>query len=508
MKPQHLRAVGVAFGVVFAAMGLWLCTAADRPAPAAAQVVAPALEPSPMSPQALGDSFASVAERVKPSVVSVHSEKTVKMRRFEWPSPFGGDFPFPRFFDDDRDPRERSPRGPGREFKFKRGGLGSGILLDKEGHILTNNHVVDDVTEIKVTLADKRSFHAELVGADPHTDLAIIRIKSPVPRDLPVAELGDSAAIRVGDWALAIGAPFGYEQTVTAGIISAKGRTAVPDPELYQDFIQTDAAINPGNSGGPLVNLRGQVIGINAVIATSSGQNAGIGFAIPINMAREVMPALRTGGKVSRGMLGVVIQDIDEDIAHQFGLSDTKGALVAQVSSGSAAEKAGIVAGDVIVKFNGAQVEDTRQLRNRVAATAPGSQVEIVVMRAGKPRTTTAKIGELTGEKGEIGRGEGGGKESAGPASLGLTVEPLTEQSAHRLGYEKAEGVLVRDVEEGSPAEAAQIQPDDLITEVNHQKVSNLKEFRDAMAKSKNGDAVLLLVRHGTASRFVIVRSK
>ena len=223
-----------------------------------------------------------MAEKVKPAVVSAHAAKILKLKQDDWPQPFD-DVPFHFFFDDESDPRSRRPQR--REFRYRQGGLGSGILLDKEGHIVTNNHVVDDVDEIKITLADKRTFRAEVVGSDPRTDLAVIQIQGAVPRDLPVAELGDSAAIRGGDWVLAFGAPLGYEQTVTAGIVSAKGRTAVADPDMYPDFIQTDAAINPGNSGGPLVNVQGEVIGSNTIIASRSGQSAGIGFALPVSTA-------------------------------------------------------------------------------------------------------------------------------------------------------------------------------------------------------------------------------
>src|ERR1043166_8650889 len=439
--------------------------AADKPAVAAAR--------------ALSDAFVSVSQQVKPAVVSVHAEKTVKFRRDEWQFPFGECPPFRWFFDDGGEPHPRRPQQ--REFRFKQGGLGSGIIIDKDGHILTNNHVVQDVDEIRVTLADKREFKAEIVGTDPKTDLAVIKIKDKVPRDLPVAKLGDSDAVRVGECALAIGAPFGYEQTVTAGIISAKGRANVGATD-YEDFIQTDAAINPGNSGGPLVNLDGEVVGINTVIATSVGQYSGVGFAIPINMAKTIMPTLLKGGTVSRGMLGVIIQDITEDLREQFNLPDTKGALVAQINKDSPAEKAGIKVGDVILRFNGTPIDDTRHLRNLVAATAPGIKVEIVFLRDGKERTVKVTLAELQGKQTRTGKGEER-EEGANTPDVGLTVEALSADKAKELGYENAEGVLITDVDEGSPAAEADLEPNDLITEVNHEKVTSVDGFRNAPAK-------------------------
>jgi serine protease Do len=460
----------------------------------------PAASVAPL--RALSDSFVSIAEHVKLAVVSIHSEKTIKYRR-EWSFPFGDEFPFRRFFEDNQAPQGR--RSQPREYQFQQRGLGSGIILDKEGHILTNNHVVQDVDEIKVTLADKRSFAAKVIGTDPKTDLAVIQIKDKVPADLPVAELGDSEALRIGEWVLAFGAPFGYEQTVTAGIVSAKGRGNVGVTD-YEDFIQTDAAINPGNSGGPLVNDRGQVIGINTVIASSSGQNAGVGFSIPINMAKNILPTLLKGGKVSRGMLGVIIQDIDEDLAKQFDLAETHGVLVSQVTADSPAEKAGIKVGDVVIKFNGQRVEDSRQLRNAVAGTNPGAKVEVVVIRKGKERTLKAELVELSGSKDAD--KDDSSDESKDSPDIGLTVVPLNAAKARELGYDKEEGVLVSEVDDGSPAARADLQSGDLITEVNREKVTRVSEFNQALAKAKGKQTVLLLVKRKDLSRFVIIRLK
>jgi serine protease Do len=446
----------------------------------------------------LSDAFVAVAERVRPSVVSIHSSKITKLGQSGFP--FGDDSPF-RFFFDQPNPRQRTPKQP-REQQFRQSGLGSGLILDREGHILTNYHVVEDVDEIKVTLADKRVFDAEVVGTDPKTDLAVIKIKGKVPADLPTVELGDSDAMRVGDWVLAIGAPFGYDQTVTAGIVSAKGRS-MNGSDNYEDFIQTDAAINPGNSGGPLVNLRGEVIGINSAIATGGArQYAGVGFAIPINMIKGIIPTIAKGGTVSRGMLGVVIQDLDGDLAKQFRLPDTKGALVAQVNKESPAEAAGIQASDVIVRFDGRAVNDVKHLRNLVASTAPGSKVDVVVIRDGKEKTIRVQLAALTAA------GTEAPGEPASVTDLGLKVQPLTPELAKQFGADKAEGVVVTDVDEDGAAAAAGLQAGDLITEVNRDKVTTVKDFRDALAKGKDKENVLLLTKRQGNSRFVIVRLK
>lgn len=454
----------------------------------------PSSDPGLKAVRELGDAFASVAERVKPAVVSIHSSKTVKLRRFDRRIPFGEVFPFRDFF---RGPNPDNPsRSEPREYKYHQGGLGSGMIIDKAGHILTNNHVVNDVDEIKVTFADKRSFACEVTGADPRTDLAVIRIKGSVPADLPVAELGDSAAARVGEWVVAIGAPFGYEQTVTAGIISAKGRANVADAEMFQDFLQTDAAINPGNSGGPLVDLDGKVIGINTLIATNIGQNAGVGFAVPINMAKRILPTLVKGGKVSRGMLGVLIQELNEDLAKQFKLHDTKGVIVAQVTPGSAAEKAGIKVYDVIIRYDGKPIEGASQFRNLVAGTAPDAKVEIVLSRDGQEQTVTARLGELASE--------GQRDPEMNGVDLGLTVEPLTADN--RYGFAQGEGLVITEVEEGSPAAAAGIQAGELITEINRVKVTTLAEYREALVKAKDTVLILLKNREG-GSHLVMLRN-
>jgi len=458
-------------------------------------------EPGLKAAKALGDAFADVAERVKPAVVSIHSSKTIQLNRSDLRMPFGQAFRFRDFFDE---PDSDNPRRPQqREYKYHQGGLGSGMIIDKDGHILTNNHVVNDVDEIKVTLADKLTYECEITGTDPRTDLAIIKIKGKVPADLPVVELGDSDSPRVGEWVMAIGAPFGYEHTVTVGIISAKGRANVADSNMIQDFLQTDAAINPGNSGGPLVDLDGKVVGLNTIIATSIGQNAGVGFAVPINMAKKILPTLLKGGKVSHGMLGVMIQDVNEELAKQFKLQDTKGVIVAQVLPDSAAEKAGIKVYDVIFSYNGKPVESASQFRNIVASTNPDAMVEIALIRDGKRITVKAQLGELASEPGSEGKRE---KQAEG-MNTGLTVEPLTDDLARQYGFVKGEGLLVTDVEDGSPAAAVGIQADDLITEINRVKVTTVQQYREALAKSKESVLILLKVKDG-GSRFVILKVK
>jgi serine protease Do len=505
MNSKKLRVVGMTVGLALCvAAGLIVFTAVDKPALAKEEATTSNLGPGPAPLQALSDAFADVAVRVKPSVVTVYSEKTVKMPYFQWP--FGDDSPFRWFFGDDNSPRPR--RSQPREYQFKQTGMGSGVVIDKEGHILTNNHVVRDMDQIKVRFPGSEPYDAVVVGTDPRSDIAVIKIKDKLPRGIVPADLGDSDAIRVGDWVLAVGAPFGYEQTVTAGIISAKGRRDVEQGrDHYQDFLQTDAAINPGNSGGPLVNLRGEVVGINTAIATSVGQFAGVGFAIPINMAKPVVRDLIKSGRVTRGLLGINIQPITEDLSEHFGLSGTKGALVSNVNKGSPAEKAGINAGDAIVEYNRTPIEDIDHLRNLVAATAPGTKVDIVVVRDGKRRTLSATVDEMKAEEAAGAGGEG--EEAPSMPDLGLSVAPLTPQAAKQYGHDPdAKGVLVTTVDQGSPAAEVGLQEGDLITEVNHESVANVSEFRAAMAKAKGNKNILLLVNREGASRFVVVRLK
>jgi serine protease Do len=502
------RAAGIAAGIaIFVAAFLFSTIAATKspsekaPAPAVIteSVVAPA--------EQLGKAFAAVAAHIKPAVVSVYSEKMVKVQPQEFPFdfPFGDDF-FNQFFG------QQSPhpglRNKPKEYRVPQSGMGSGMILDKQGHILTNYHVVSGVDKIKVKLADKRSFEAKIVGTDPKTDVAIIRITGDVPDDLPTVQLGDSDALEVGHLVMAVGAPFGLTQTVTSGIISAKGRSDV-GIAAYEDFLQTDAPINPGNSGGPLVNMRGEVIGMNSAIATGGaqfggGQSAGVGFAIPSNMIKAMLPTLIKGGKITRGMLGVVIQDINKELADQFHLPDTNGALVSQVNKDSPAERAGLKAGDVIVRLDGKEVRDTRQLRNLVAATAPGSNVKIGVIRDGKERTFSATIGKMTAESAAAPKLSG--KAADQLTKLGLSVQTLTPELAKQSGLQGERGVLISGVDPGSPAAMANLQTGDLIVEANRVPITNIGELQNALRKSP--DQILFLVKRNGASLFVVIQLK
>lgn len=494
---RRLQAFGWLVGLaLFVATGLLLTIGTNRIPSAVPRTVS---SESVAGLQALSDTFAEVAAKVKPSVVTVYSEKIVRLPEFRWP--FGEDFPFRWFFGDP------PGRGPQRERQFRQSGMGSGIIVDKQGHILTNHHVVEGMDEISVKLANGARYDAELIGSDPKTDLAVLRIKGRVPRDLVPAELGDSDALRVGDWVLAIGAPFGYEQTVTAGIISAKGRTGVNrDASRYEDFLQTDAAINPGNSGGPLVNLRGEVVGINTAIATSVGQFAGVGFAIPIRMAQHVMRDLIANGKVRRGYLGVIIQDLTPELAEQFRAPDTKGALVAQVAPDSPAQTAGLQVGDIIVRYDGRAVDDVQRLRHMVADTPPGTTLTLEVLRDGKPRRVRVTVGELPDDEPIARQRTPPAPRVTAIEAAGLRVESLTPESARRWGLEETTGVLVVDVRSDSPAGAAGLTRGDAITEVDRQPVTNVEELQMALERARTKGTSLLLVKNRQGTRFVVLR--
>lgn len=501
---KKVQAIGIAVGLAgFLVAGAFVLTASGprqmslKPGPLNPAVAAPA--------EQLGNAYAMVAAHVRPAVVSVYSEKMVKFHQPEFMFPFGDNF-FRQFFGEQFPGQPRQPGQPReREYKIPQRGMGSGMIIDKEGRILTNFHVVRDVDEIKVQLADKRSFAAEIVSSDPPSDVAVIRIKGHVPSDLPTVELGNSDALEVGHLVMAIGAPFGYVQTVTTGVISAKGRSGI-GINTYEDFLQTDAAINPGNSGGPLVNMRGQVVGINSAIATRIGQFAGVGFAIPINMVKTILPTLMKGDKVTRGLLGVVIQEVTSDLAKQFGVTEEKGALVSQVNKGSPAEKAGIKPGDVIVRYDGKTVHDTTHLRNMVAVTAPGKDVKVDVIRDGKPQTFAVSVGKLTAE-------------TAGPATpfgeggdtlkkLGMSVQTLTPDLARQFNDEGQKGAVITDVREGTPASLAGLQEGDLIVEADRQKVATAEDLQKALSQAKDKDTVLLLLKRKGASLFVVLQMK
>lgn len=426
-----------------------------------------------------GEAMAEVVASVKPAVVNISSTKTIRVPGFQ--SPFFDDPFFRRFFGDEfgqfRRPREH-----------KQASLGSGVIVDEDGYILTNNHVIKDADEIRVKLSDKREFKGKVIGTDPKTDLAVIKIDS---NHLPVIKLGHSDKLKVGETVIAIGNPFGLNQTVTSGIISATGRANVGIAD-YEDFIQTDAAINPGNSGGALVNVKGELVGINTAIFSTSGGYQGIGFAIPSNMAKVVMDNLIKKGKVIRGWLGVSIQPVTPEIAKQFGIKDNRGALVGDIVEDSPAEKAGIQRGDVIIEFDGKEVTDPSSLRNSVAGTPPGKKVILKIIRDGKMQKVDVTIAELPAEMHKL-HGE------FDNLLNGVMVQGLTpELKKNRNIPKRITGVVVIDIEEGSPAEGV-LLANDVIVEVNRKRLTTMKDYKAVVSRIKpNHDILLLVFRNGS----------
>jgi Do/DeqQ family serine protease len=430
------------------------------------------------APGAPVGSYADLVSAVAPSVVTVRSERVVKPAAGE--VPFGDDPFLRRFFGDGF---QRSPMVPRRE-----GGLGSGVVLSPDGYILTNHHVINDAQQIKVELPDKRVLPARLVGSDAPSDLAVLKIGA---AGLPALPIGNSDSVRVGDVVLAFGNPLGVGQTVTMGIISAKGRAGLGDG--FEDFLQTDAPINQGNSGGALVNTRGELVGINSQIVSPSGGNIGIGFAIPAGMAKSVMAQLVSDGKVRRGQLGVTVQGVNSEIAKSLGLPTVKGALVSSVVPGSAAAKAGVERGDVIVAFGGEPVDDSNSLRNHVAEMKPGSDVTFRVWRNGQEKELHGRLGELAGPKSAA--NEDAGEPQRG--ALGLSVRPLTSEDARELGVSGRKGLVVAGVDPAGPAAAAGFQAGDLIEEVNGKPVTDASELRSAVKAAGDRPALVLVHRKG-----------
>jgi len=425
--------------------------------------------------------FVEISKRVTPAVVNISTTKTMKGLERSPLSPFFQDPFFRRFFGDEFFREHEMPR------KRKEQSLGSGVIVSEDGYIVTNNHVVEGADEIKVLLSDRREFVGKVVGADPKTDLAIVKIKD---SDLPAIVWGDSDQIEVGEFVLAIGSPFGLNQTVTSGIISAKGRANVGIAD-YEDFIQTDAAINPGNSGGALVNIMGELIGINTAIFTRSGGYMGIGFAVPSNMAKSVMESLVKEGKVTRGWLGVYIQDITPELAKQFKLNANTGALVSDVMEGSPAEKAGLERGDVIMQYNGKEVENNSHLRNMVAQTPVGKAIDVKIIHDGGEKKLKVTIGELPANmaKGETGEGASDG------IFEGVTVQNLTPEFRERLEIpDKIRGIFVTTVEAGSPAEEYGLKAGDVVMQINKKDTKTIKDFNKIVDDIKKGDSILILV--------------
>jgi len=436
-------------------------------------------------------SFADLAEKLKPAVVNISTTKIVK-RGGGFRSPFGDEFPFDRFFGGDDFFRRFFGDMPERTFKKKKS-LGSGFIINRDGYIFTNNHVVEKADKIMVRLSSGKEYDADVVGRDAKTDIALIKIKP--AGDLPVVEIGDSDKLRVGDWVIAIGNPFGLEQTVTAGIVSAKGRVIGAGP--YDNFIQTDASINPGNSGGPLFDLNGKVVGINTAIVARA---QGIGFAIPVNMAKIILPELKEKGKVTRGWLGVTVQDITEDIAGNLKLKETAGALVSDVFEGDPADKAGIKAGDIIIEIDGKKIKDTRELLRIVASFSVGKKIDIKVLRDGKKKVLNITIAERE-EKKEL-----AGTEQEERESFEMMVQDITPEIARHLGLSDAKGVVVAQVKEGGSADEAGIKPGDVILQVNRVKVSSLKDYLREISRKGTGESCLLLIKRGKRAFFVAIR--
>jgi len=439
--------------------------------------------------------FASVVKKAGPAVVHVRVEKSVKRQGQQDPFGFFNDPFFERFFGPQfkHPPQEQQPR------EFKQQGAGSGIIISSDGHILTNNHVVGDADTITVRLADEREFKGEVIGTDPQSDVALIKIDA---KDLPVLPLGDSDKLEVGEWVIAIGSPFELNQTVTVGVVSAKGRNRMGISD-YENFIQTDAAINPGNSGGPLLNIHGEVIGMNTAIFSRSGGYMGIGFAIPINMAKAIKEQLLETGKVTRGWLGVVIQDVNDELAKSFGLENAKGVLISDVSEDSPAGKAGIQQGDVIVELQGKPITDVSDLRNKVAMIAPGKKVQVLIVRDGTKKELEVTIGEQPADLAKIEQSK-----DTSLQEMGLTLQDLTEELSTQLGYSPDQGVLVADVAPESPAEMAGMKPGQIIEEVNKKRVRNLKELKQVVEAADNPKKVLLRVRSGEYSQYIVLRAE
>jgi serine protease Do len=445
--------------------------------------VAPEVQPAPLT-QGLPD-FMSLAKKLRPVVVNVSTTQLSEgAQRFE--SPFGEEDPFSEFWR--RFFGGPLPRGPSRQKS-----LGSGFIIDRDGSILTNNHVVENAQKIVVKLADEREFEAKVIGRDQKTDVAVIKINA--KESFPVTPLGDSDGLEVGEWVMAIGNPFGLDNTVTAGIVSAKGRH-IGGP--YDNFIQTDASINPGNSGGPLINLRGEVVGINTAIFSRSGGNIGIGFAIPINLVKELLPQLKGKGKVTRGYLGVLIQKVTPEIGESLGLNKPRGALVADVTKGGPAEQAGVKVGDVIVELDGKEINESNDLPIVVARTPVDKKARLKVLRDKKEVTLTVSVGELKEEELVA--------SSKAKGELGLTVQKVTPQMAEGLGLERAEGAVITAVEPGSPADEGGLRRGDVILEVDRKPVRNLSDYQKAVAEVKKGKGILFLVRRGESTLFLALK--
>jgi Do/DeqQ family serine protease len=436
--------------------------------------------------RSIGQAFVEVVKKAQPSVVNVTTEKTITVKPWE---KYGEDFfkgsPFEDFFKG----FGFSPREKGKEYRHKQRSGGSGVIVDKEGYILTNNHVVEGADKVKIRLNDGREFTAIIKGQDSRTDLAVLHIKA---KDLPVATLGDSDKLEVGEWAIAIGSPFGLEHTVTVGVISAKGRTGL-GTGTYEDFIQTDASINPGNSGGPLINIDGEVVGINAMIIQPG---TGIGFAIPINMAKQILNDLIKQGKVVRPWLGISVQDLTPEMAEQFQVKEKEGVIVAQIHQGTGAEKAGLASGDIMKSVDDKAIKNTNELIKEIQKKKVGQKVKLNVVRDGKPMTIEVTLTAMPDKPEAL-------KEKEGEEKLGARVQELTPQlsARYRISSEIKRGVIVISVEEGSPADELGLQEGDVVLEINRKKIETTKDFERAI-KDVNLDKGIVFRLHRRGNTF------
>ncbi len=448
--------------------------------------ITPVVAADQRSLQDFSETFAAIAERVKPSVVLIRSKRvarTAQQRFFN---------PFEDFFGGGPPPINPEPR-------LDRG-VGSGVIVSEDGYILTNNHVVENSDELTVLLSDKRRAKAEIIGLDPRTDLAVIKVDFD---NLPVLSFGDSDKLRVGEWVMAIGNPFGLDHTVTAGIVSAKGRGNVLDRNSYENFIQTDAAINPGNSGGALVDLEGNLMGINTAIYSRTGGYTGIGFAVPANMARNIMTRLVKDGRISRGYLGVQISNLDEDLAASMSLETAAGVLINEIVEDGPSIDSGLQMEDVVVALNGRDVEDVDDLRNRIADIAPGTEVELKIVRDGESRTIAVELGELP--DGDPNRTASNDESPISPASrIGIDVMDITREWTRY--YESGSGVVIARVGSGSVAEDKRLRRGDLIREVNGDPVSNVQEFAAIVRRFEAGQAIRFRIQRGNAQFLVGLR--
>jgi Do/DeqQ family serine protease len=451
-------------------------------------VIAPAQSSAPQRQSTLeagsrlGTGYADVVAKVTPAVVTIRTERKASAQFTQLPE----GFPWGDLFG------QRGPRGRNMPAPMQRG-LGSGVIVTRDGYILTNNHVIEGAERIQVELSDRTTVEGKLIGADPASDLAVVKIAA---SNQPTLALGDSNAVRVGDVVLAIGNPLGVGQTVTMGILSAKSRATGLGDGSFEDFLQTDAAINQGNSGGALVNTQGELVGINSQILSPSGGNIGIGFAVPANMAKNVMDQLVASGHVRRGQLGVTVQGVTSDLAAGLGLDNLSGALVSDVTAGSAADKAGLKRGDVILSYQGRPVVDTNTLRNDIAATMPGSAVTIEVLRDGKKSEMRATLGELAAPADK----DGGARSEShgGAARFGLSLQPMTPEIADQLELPRnAAGVVIADVDPSGRAASAGLREGDVIQQVNGKTVRTPAEVKSALDASSDRPAVLLIAREG-----------